>query len=138
VKTLVLFFLGFAAGLSVAGCRRSGTPSSPPAEGAEMLDPRAQMLKAMDSVTSYRKSMVEENDAVEAHNGTERYDATKDETDVEVVCPGRSHYRQTRNGQIKQDQYFIEGAQIARSKGEWQVNRRNFTRAPGILLNLWR
>jgi hypothetical protein len=131
VKALFLFFLGFAAGLSLTSCRRSGTPSSPSAESAEILDPRAQMFKAMDSVTSYRLSEVAEYDAVEAHNGTEKYDAAKDETEVEAACPSRSHYRLIRNGQIKQDQYFIEGAEISQSRGEWQVNRRNFTRAPG-------
>ena len=124
MKALVLFFLGFAAGLSLAGCRRSGTPSSPPVETTETLDPREQMFKAMDSVTSYRRSQVEEYD------GTKGQDSVKVETEVQAVCPGRSHFRATRNGRVD-DEYFIEGAQIYQVYGKWQVNRRNWKRAPG-------
>lgn len=125
MKILVLFFLGFAAGLSLAGCRRSGTPSPPPAASAETQDPREQVFKAMDSVASYRRSQVEENE------GTRNEEPTKVETQVQVVCPGRSHFRITRNGRVRDDEYFIEGAQIYEVFGKWQVNRGNWRRAPG-------
>jgi hypothetical protein len=126
VKALVLFFLGLAAGLSLAGCRRSGTPSALPAESAETLDPRAQMFKAMDSVTSYRRSEVAEYDATKNEDN-----GTKVETEAQAVCPGRSHFRITRDGRIRDDEYFIEGAQFYRVREEWRENRRNWTRAPG-------
>ena len=50
---------------------------------------------------------------------------------VEVSCPGRSHYRQTVNGQVRYDRYFIEGSDSYLSLGQWKWDHGNWKVAPG-------
>jgi len=110
--------LSFLTGFLLAGCSGAGSTTKPSIQAADILEPRAQMLKAMDSVTSYRKRMT-----IDTEGG-------RFELDAEVACPGRSHYRTARNSRTGYDDYYIDGAQMYFSKGQWQT-RQFAGNAPG-------
>ena len=90
--------------LFLAGCH--SPPATNPTPPSDAFDPRPVILKAMDSATSYRRSMTDDSDV--ERDGTTVH--MHDEFAVEVSCPGRSHYRQTFNGKVRYDEYFIEGS----------------------------
>ncbi|HYL69601.1 MAG TPA: hypothetical protein VEX69_10585, partial [Candidatus Limnocylindria bacterium] len=71
--------------------------------------------------------MTDESDV--ERNGTRVH--AHNEFAVEVACPGRSHYRQTYNGQVRYDRYFIEGSDTYLSLGSWKWNHGNWRVAPG-------
>ena len=103
--------LSFLTGFLLAGCSGAGSTTKPSIQAADILEPRAQMLKAMDSVTSYRRRMTIDTDG------------GRFELDAEVACPGRSHYRTARNSRTGYDDYYIDGAQMYFSKGQWQTHQ---------------
>ena len=115
----------FLPGLIAAGCHSPAAPQATPP--ADAFDPRPLILKAMDSAASYRRSMIDDSEAqregrtVQVHN----------EFAVEVSCPGRSHYRQTSNGLVRYDEYFIEGSDSYLSLGQWKRDHGNWKVAPG-------
>jgi hypothetical protein len=115
----------FLLSLFLAGCHSPAAPDPVPA--AEAFDPRPVTLKAMDTASSYRRSMIDDSDAqregrtVQVHN----------EFAVEVSCPGRSHYRQTYNAQARNDEYFVDGSYATLRHGQWIWNHGNWKVAPG-------
>ena len=90
--------------LFLAGCHSPAATN--PAPPADAFDPRPVIRKAMDSATSYRRSMTDDSDV--ERDGTTAH--MHNEFAVEASCPGRSHYRQTFNGKVHYDEYFIEGS----------------------------
>jgi hypothetical protein len=124
----VLLLSSLLAGFLMAGCHSSGNAGGSSDPAAEGFDPRPEMLKAMDSVNSYRRHLVEEGD--ESTRGGDTV-PVRTELDVEAACPGRSHYRGTVNGRVRSERYFVEGTDKYLSRGGWKVNPRNWTVAPG-------
>jgi hypothetical protein len=101
------------------GCSSSGKPRGAPSITLDAAELQGQMLKAMDSATSYRKKMI--SDAYGTHF----------EQDVEVACPGRSHIRIARNANVTLDTYFIDGSLYFIHAGQWTSNPQTWTVAPG-------
>jgi hypothetical protein len=112
-------------GLFLAGCHSPAITN--PAPPADAFDPRPVILKAMDSATSYRRSMPDDSDV--PRNGTTAH--MHNEFAVEVSCPGRSHYRQTFTGQVRYDEYFIEGSWATLGLSQWKWDHGNGKVAPG-------
>lgn len=111
--------LGVASSLLLLGCRSSGNPRGVPIVTLDAAELQGQMLKAMDSATSYRKKMI-----------SDTY-GTHFEQDVEVACPGRSHIRIARDANVTLDTYFIDGSLYFIASGQWTSNPQSWTVAPG-------